>query len=333
MIEENKVVDYSKYYGCWLLVDGQNAFTRAWCMSPAVGNNGEPTGGILGFLKILQKQIRELKPQKVIVVWDGGNQKRRVINPDYKGNRKQARLNRVFELSSDEEARNKQKQWERVVEYLNHLPFIQLLEHGYECDDLIAYLSKQSSIKDQMKVILSNDKDFLQLLDKNTFVKRPNVDEVFDVSKCLEEYNIHPNNFAWAKAIAGDSSDAIEGIPGAGFKTISKRFFPIKGEEKMTLEDFLSVAQGHVNDGKKIKLYNDILNPENRQKLETNYRIIQLYETEILEETKENVETNISLFQPEYSKIDIINMMKEDQIFHDTSWNTLFEFCRRSMLP
>lgn len=331
MTNDEEKMDFSQYYGCWLLVDGQNAFTRAWCMSPAVGNNGEPTGGILGFLKILQKQIRELKPQKVIVVWDGGNQKRRVINPNYKSNRKQARLNRAFQLSQADEEINKQKQWERTLEYLNRLPLIQLLEHGYECDDIIAYLCKQSSIKDEMKVILSSDKDFLQLLDKNTFVKRPGIEEIFNVSKCIQEFGIHPNNFAWAKSIAGDTSDAIEGIPGAGFKTISKRFFSIQNEEKMTLDDFLALAQQQKDDGKKIKLFDDILNLENRGKLETNYRIIQLYETEMLGKTKESIEENISRFVPEYSKIAVINMMKDDQIFHGTAWETLFEFCRRSM--
>jgi len=330
-IEKEQFFDYSPYYGSFLLIDGQNAFTRAWCMSPAVGNNGEPTGGILGFFKILQKQIRELKPCRIIVVWDGGNQKRRVINPDYKNNRKQVRLNRSFQLSQDEEQKNKQKQWERVVEYINNLPMIQLLESGYECDDIIAYICKQSSLKDKKKIILSSDKDFLQLLDENTFIKRPNKEGLYDVSRCVEEYDIHPNNFAYAKAIAGDPSDSIYGIDGAGFKTIAKRFSFVKDERKSTLHDFLGFAHQQREEGKKLKLYDEILSEENRQLLETNYRIIQLYNTEMLDETKQNIETNISNFSPEYSKMLLINLMKDDQIFHQTAWETLFEFCRKSL--
>ena len=77
-----------------LVIDGMNNFVRSYVVDPTLDVNGNPIGGLSGFLKILQKNIREIRPDKIVVCWEGpsGSQKRRSINKNYKAGRKPPRL-------------------------------------------------------------------------------------------------------------------------------------------------------------------------------------------------------------------------------------------------
>ena len=70
-----------------MVIDALNQFLRAYIVNPTLSPNGDPVGGAIGFLKILQKLCREIKPDKVIICWDGqgGSKKRKLINKNYKG--------------------------------------------------------------------------------------------------------------------------------------------------------------------------------------------------------------------------------------------------------
>ena len=76
--------------------DGNNNYFRAFIVDPSVSTNGQPIGGITGFLKILQKLVREVNPNRIIICWDGqgGSSKRRSMNKGYKEGRKPIHLNR-----------------------------------------------------------------------------------------------------------------------------------------------------------------------------------------------------------------------------------------------
>ena len=76
-----------------LVIDSLNMFFRAYIVDPSVSENGDPIGGMKGYLKILQKLLRETKPDKVIICWDGpgGSQKRRQTVKEYKAGRKPLR--------------------------------------------------------------------------------------------------------------------------------------------------------------------------------------------------------------------------------------------------
>ena len=92
-----------------MIIDALNAYFRAYIVDPSMSTNGQPIGGVKGFLKILQKLVRENKPDMVVVVWDGpgGSAKRRAIVKEYKEGRKPIRLNRESNLTPDEETENK----------------------------------------------------------------------------------------------------------------------------------------------------------------------------------------------------------------------------------
>ena len=85
-----------------LIIDGQNMFIRNYVMSPQLDANGNPIGGLTGFLRSLQKEIRRAKPDRVVVAWEGpgGSQARREKNKNYKVGRKAPKLNREYEFST-----------------------------------------------------------------------------------------------------------------------------------------------------------------------------------------------------------------------------------------
>ena len=159
-----------------LIIDALNLYYRSYIVDPSISLNGQPIGGLKGFLKSLQKLVRETKPDEVVICWDGegGSQRRKAQNKNYKEGRKPIRLNRsVKNLSEDQEKENKIWQQLRLVEYLNEMPLIQLLLPHVEADDLIAFTSQFADFKEDQKVIVSSDKDFYQLLNKSTVLIRP----------------------------------------------------------------------------------------------------------------------------------------------------------------
>ena len=93
-----------------LIIDALNMYFRAYIVDPSLSTNGQPIGGVKGFLKILQKLVRDTKPDEIAICWDGegGSQKRKTKNKGYKEGRKPIRLNRdIRNLSENEEIANK----------------------------------------------------------------------------------------------------------------------------------------------------------------------------------------------------------------------------------
>ena len=126
-----------------LVIDSLNMFFRAYIVDPSVSINGEPIGGMKGYLKILQKLLRETKPDKVVICWDGpgGSQKRKQMVKGYKAGRKPLRLNRNIDLlDGEKQLQNQIYQQTRLLEYINQTPVIQLMLEGVEADDVISFV-------------------------------------------------------------------------------------------------------------------------------------------------------------------------------------------------
>tara|TARA_R110000772_G_scaffold52250_1_gene119857 strand:- start:945 stop:1898 length:954 start_codon:yes stop_codon:yes gene_type:complete len=263
-----------------LIIDGMNCFVRNYVVSPQLDIEGKPIGGLTGFLRSIQKEIRRAKPDRVVIAWEGpgGSQARREKNKNYKLGRKAPKLNREYEFSSPEEEReNKYEQVIRLTEYLDHLPVLQLAVENVEADDVIAWLCHCNEFDEWQKVIVSNDQDFLQLCDDKTILLRPGKNEqILSKNKVLEQYGIHPRNFAWARAIVGDKSDNLDGIKGLGLKTVAKRFPFLSENKDYTLSDILTHAK---NNKSKVKAYQNV--EENEEIIASNYEIMQLYTSTI----------------------------------------------------
>jgi DNA polymerase-1 len=156
-----------------LVVDALNMYFRAYIVDPSLSTNGQPIGGLKGFLKILQKMVREMNPDEVVICWDGagGSRRRKSKNKNYKQGRSPIRLNRdIRTMSEAEEHQNKMWQQERLIGYLNNLPIIQTMLEAVEADDVISYVVQDAKYKGWQKIIISSDKDFFQLCDEETVI-------------------------------------------------------------------------------------------------------------------------------------------------------------------
>ena len=207
-----------------IIIDALNMFLRSYVISPHLNKKGWPVGGTIGFLKSLQKVARDFDADEVIIAWDGheGSARRRSMNKDYKGGRKPVRFNRrMVELPPEKEEANKGFQQVRLMEYLNEMPVIQLVADFTEADDIIALVINHPRYADWKKTIISSDKDFFQLCREDVQIYRPIQKKIVTKQSIIDDFKIHPNNFALARAIEGDKSDNLPGIKGAVLKTIA----------------------------------------------------------------------------------------------------------------
>jgi len=252
-----------------LVVDAVNQFLRNYSVVPTLALNGEPNGGVRGFLTSLCYHIKLTNPDEVILVWDGvgGSKKRREIVPEYKLGRKPTRLNRNYDFECIEPEKNKYYQRHRLAEYLADLPVSQVCVDNIEADDAIAYLINDY-YKDERVVLISGDQDFYQLLDKNLVIYQPAIKKFINWKYVYQKHNIHPKNFCLARAFIGDKSDNIAGLKGIGYKNILKYFPFFASEEKIQLEQVFSYCK---DKGPK---YERFLNQENI--VIRNYKAMQL---------------------------------------------------------
>ena len=309
-----------------MVIDALNAYFRAYIVDPSLSTNGQPIGGYKGFIKILQKLCREMKPDEIIIAWDGagGSQRRKLVNKNYKEGRKPIRLNReVHVLSEDEEMNNKVWQQSRLIEMLNHMPVIQLMSEGVEADDIISYVVQAPHYKGWQKVIISSDKDFYQLCDEETVLYRPIQKTFLNKPRILEEFGIHPTNFALARAMAGDKSDNLDGVRGVGLATISKRFPFFSGDDGVTIPALIEFCE---NDNTGLKVFSSVL--ESRQTIEENYKIMQLYSPALSISAKNRIKYAIENFEPEFNKTEVIKRMAVDG-FGEWNTSTLFSTFKR----
>ena len=212
-----------------LIIDGLNTFIRVFSIYPTQNDDGIHIGGIVGFLKSLGHAIRTIQPTRCIIVFDGkgGSSRRRKMFPAYKNNRKPTlRKNRVGLYSANtDEKRNMIIQFQRIIEYLGNLPITVLSVDNVEADDVIAYIGKQVYNKPENKiVVMSTDKDFLQLVNGRISVWNPTKKRMYHPEQVEKDYGIPSHNFLVYRMLDGDVSDSIPGIKGVGLKSLLKYF-------------------------------------------------------------------------------------------------------------
>jgi 5'-3' exonuclease len=297
-----------------IIIDALNMFLRSYVVSPHMDKSGNPVGGTIGFLKSLQKVARDFDADEVIVAWDGheGSQRKRSMNKDYKAGRKPVRFNRrMIELPPEQEMANKGYQQVRLMEYLNEMPVIQLVADFTEADDIIAHVINHKNYNGWMKTIISSDKDFFQLCRPDVQIYRPIQKKIVTEKSVIEEFKIHPKNFALARAMAGDPSDNLPGIKGAGLKTIAKRFPYLIREDEYEVGD---IVKDCVMVSKKLKIHENIQKDE--QLIKENYKIMQLQYPNIRPMNRELITRAVSDFEPTFNKVKFTQMLFADDAGH-----------------
>lgn len=192
-----------------LLVDGNSIANRAFYALPFLSNHeGKPSGAVYGFANILIKLIQEERPSHIIIAFDHARKTfRNEIYSEYKMQRKATPV----ELLS---------QFPIIKEMLSSMDITVIEQAGIEADDILGTLSKKY---DGFKIILSGDRDLLQLINDNTnvWLTKKGVSEVekVDEQRLKELYGIKPYQVIEMKALMGDTSDNIPGVKGIGEKT------------------------------------------------------------------------------------------------------------------
>ena len=295
-----------------MIIDGLNMFLRSYIIIPSMDKRGNPNGGTWGFMKSLQKLCKMFNPNEIVVCWDGvgGSQKKRTINKNYKQGRKPLRLNRrMIKLSIKQQEKNKAFQQIRLMDYLNEMPVIQTMIDYVEADDVIAYVAQHERYANWEKVIVSSDKDFFQLLEGDCALYRPIQKTLLRQKDILEKDGIHPRNYALARAMDGDKSDNLPGVPRVGLITIKNKFPFLSSSVAYEPEDIFKACE---TVEKPLSVHKNIL--KNKELVESNFKLMQLYSPNISNTHKKQVNFALSEFDKSYSKLEIVKKMAIDGI-------------------
>ena len=269
-----------------LIIDGLNTFIRCWSSIPTMNDDGDHVGGVTGALKSIGYAIRQTQPSRVVVVFDGqgGSKRRKKVFGGYKAQRdkNKLRVNRQYaDLMNDEDERESMKrQFVWLNEMLDGLPLTTMIYDGVEADDIMAYISTKLLKEDEQAVIMSTDKDFLQLVDDTTIVWSPTKKKMYNTTMVKEEYGIESKNLLLYRVLDGDKSDNIPGVYGCGIKTVVKRFPEITEDVKLSVDDLLKLCEEKEAETKgKIKIYKDIL--KSKRQILLNRELMQLDDVDI----------------------------------------------------
>ena len=200
-----------------LLIDGHSMLNRAFYGLPDLTNTeGLHTGAVYGFLKIMLKTLEEEKPDYLAVAFDlHAPTFRHKMYDQYKGTRK----------PMPEELR---QQVPLIKEMLAAMGIPIVTQEGYEADDILGTLARTGEREGRDVTILSGDRDLLQLCTDHVKIRMPKTSkgnttvEDYYAPDVLEKYQVTPPQIIELKALMGDSSDNIPGIPGVGEKTAAR---------------------------------------------------------------------------------------------------------------
>ena len=304
----------TKYNSRVLFIDALNTFLRSYAAIPTLDDNGNHIGGMSGFLKSVGAVVRDFKPSRVVIVFDGkgGSQRRRKIYSDYKSNRKPpTRLNRQYDMTTEQqETENMKWQLVTLIEMLECLPVTIFTLDNIEADDVIAYASELITAQGGESIIYSTDKDFLQMVTETTKVYNPVKKKTFDVNTVVETYGVHPDNFVYYRALLGDKSDNIDGIRGAGEKTVLK-LLPELVDNASTI-DYDFIEQKYTDVKKKPKLIETIL--DNKDVLERNMQLMQLRDVNISADAKMKIVHKLDIVKTDLRKMDLTKMLIRSRV-------------------
>ncbi len=198
-----------------LLIDGNALMHRAYhALPPFKTKSGIPTNAVYGFLSILNKALQDFKPYHIIVSFDTPVPTfRKKMFKEYQSHRPKME----DELS---------QQFPTVKEALDAGHIIHIEKEGYEADDVIGTISRTFHTNGNRVLILSGDKDILQLVNEKVFVVTPQLgfskQVVYSKEEVEKRFGIKPQQIPDFKALMGDQSDNYKGAKGIGPKTAAK---------------------------------------------------------------------------------------------------------------
>ncbi|MBI4394588.1 MAG: DNA polymerase I, partial [Candidatus Omnitrophica bacterium] len=232
--------------GRLLLIDGQSFCYRAFfAIRELTNSKGEPTNAIYGFITMLRKLLREEKPNYVGICFDRKEPTFRHGRYDaYKAHRKPMPDDLI-------------EQMPHIKEFVQAYRIPVFEKAGYEADDLLGTIAKRAEKEGLEVLIVTGDKDALQLVDEKVKVFNTHKEEVLDRKSVEERFRgLGPEQVVDIMSLAGDASDNIPGVPGIGEKTaveliseygslekLYRNLDRVKGARKKTLEENQELAR------------------------------------------------------------------------------------------
>jgi len=273
-----------------VLIDGSSYIYRAfYALPPLTSPKGEPTGATYGFIRMISKLMSDLNPEYIAVAFDHpGKTFRHEEFKEYKATRKE----------TPDELKVQMPRIKQILK-LWGIPILEI--PGYEADDIIATLAKRASEKDFEVIVVTPDKDMLQLVNDRVKVLNPVNDILFDREEVKKKYGVYPEQFVDYLSMIGDPVDNITGVHGVGPKTAQK-----------LLEKFGSVENIYKSlDELKDKL--KVAFEEAKERIELNKSLIEL---------KKDIKLNI---EPENLKKEKADLIKLKELFKELGFKSLFE--------
>lgn len=291
-----------------LLIDGTNIARIHFSSNPARDVDGNPAGIIKGMLGLVLRVNDLWKPQEIVCFWDGpgGSVQRRALYKDYKGNRKpRSIVGTQYQFASPKQAEeNYDWQTEKTRELLEYCGINSIVTESYEADDGIAYTIQLNS--DDEHLIVSCDKDFFQLVNDKTQIYNPQSKKIVSKETITKEWNIHPSNWLFFRAITGDAGDNLKGVKGFGAKTLAKLFdlntdtknsLKIIDEGLMILNEIKEDPNHDYKDREK-RIYKRLKQlEENIQIIERNWKLMDLSDPLMPLNRKEEVKYQLDNFE------------------------------------
>ncbi|MBY0281106.1 MAG: DNA polymerase I [Alphaproteobacteria bacterium] len=193
------------------LVDGSGFIFRAFhALPPLKRPDGTPVGAVFGFCNMLIRLLEQINHGKIAVIFDAGRQTfRQGIYPDYKAHRPDTPPDLIPQFSIIRDACR-----------AFAVPSIEMA--GFEADDLIATYAEVAKIEGYEVVIVSSDKDLMQLVDDKVSLFDPIKSRPIKREEVFEKFGVYPDKVIDVQALAGDSSDNVPGVPSIGPKTAAE---------------------------------------------------------------------------------------------------------------
>jgi len=190
------------------LVDGSAYIYRAYhAIRNLSSSKGMPTNAVFGFARMLIKLIEDKAPEYLAICFDmKGPTFRHEMYTEYKANRPPMPEDMVLQLP-----------WIRKVVDGFQIPALEVA--GYEADDLIGTLARQAGEAGFDVVMVTGDKDFMQLVTPTQIIWDPMKDQTIDVGFIAEKHGVTPEQMIQVMGLSGDTADNVPGVPGVGPKT------------------------------------------------------------------------------------------------------------------
>ena len=298
-----------------LIIDAMNMLIRSFSLLKAMNPSGTHIGGLVGFLRSLGYVTRIFDPTRVVVVWDGkgGSGNRQNIDPNYKAQRATARITHWGLYDTREQEQEALiGQLFRTKDYLECLPLQQIVMEKLEADDIIAYLAKQASGNGKKVTIVSSDKDFFQLIDKNINIYAPVKKKTFTAENIVEEIKVLPQNYNIVKALLGDNSDNLPGVKGLGIKTIMSEWKSFSYDPLASLDNIWDHCETQMEGDKPKKIFAKIIH--NWDRVMKNYELMNLHESVLDNSEKNTILDIIKSPIPDLQTGAFLRLLEQDKI-------------------